>query len=267
MTRSPDLLDRFRRAQRTTRACLLEVEGELHPGLTERDAADRIERAVEAAGAQGFFHRPLVWSGARTSLAGLASRAEFFPSTRRLRRGDVVILDVAPIFDGCVADVSRTFSLGACRAMSDARAVQRRLRDAVPKLVSGGATGRDVSREVARLAAEAGFDNPQSAYLFGALAHRVYRLPASRWSMRSVAGVGLPSAVRLFGSALAATLPFADVEWPFWSDSPRADRRPGAGLWSVEPHLARDGLGFKWEELLLVTEQGTDWLDPEGDPF
>jgi Xaa-Pro aminopeptidase len=35
------------------------------------------------------------------------------------------------------------------------------------------------------------------------------------------------------------------------------------GLWAVEPHLATKGVGVKFEELLLIDDNGAQWLDDD----
>jgi hypothetical protein len=40
-----------------------------------------------------------------------------------------------------------------------------------------------------------------------------------------------------------------------------SNERPDPGLWAIEPHIGRDGVGAKWEEMLVVTDTDTYWLD------
>jgi hypothetical protein len=35
------------------------------------------------------------------------------------------------------------------------------------------------------------------------------------------------------------------------------------GLWAVEPHLAAEGVGVKFEEILLIDSDGARWLDDD----
>ena len=63
--------------------------------------------------------------------------------------------------------------------------------------------------------------------------------------------------------ALGNRVPLVRSEWPFWNDAPASERPPGLGLWSVEPHFARAGVGVKWEELLVVDTDGAHWLEPD----
>ncbi len=49
--------------------------------------------------------------------------------------------------------------------------------------------------------------------------------------------------------------------YPIWNDRTLADQPPAPGLWAVAPHIGRDGVGVKFEELLVVTEDDAYWLD------
>ena len=77
-----------------------------------------------------------------------------------------------------------------------------------------------------------------------------------------------PSPIPGFGTAAAESLLAAghaaleDARaYPVWNGSPLADHPAAAGLWAVEPHVGRDGVGVKFEELLVVTEDDAYWLD------
>ena len=48
---------------------------------------------------------------------------------------------------------------------------------------------------------------------------------------------------------------------PYWNSRPESHHRPATGVWAVEPHLGRDGIGVKFEELLVVTSDSCYWLD------
>lgn len=50
---------------------------------------------------------------------------------------------------------------------------------------------------------------------------------------------------------------------PLWSVDKRSQHAPQPGLWAVEPHLGRDGVGAKFEELLVITADDAFWLDDD----
>jgi Xaa-Pro aminopeptidase len=75
------------------------------PGVSESQIAAEAEYAMRQAGAEEFW-RTYVSSGPRTNIAhGL-------PTKRKLRKGDLVMIDIHPIFNGYSADICRTIGVG-----------------------------------------------------------------------------------------------------------------------------------------------------------
>ena len=75
------------------------------PGVTESEVAAEAEYAMRKAGAQEFW-RTYVSSGPRTNIAhGL-------PTLRRLKTGDLVMIDIHPMVEGYSADICRTVCVG-----------------------------------------------------------------------------------------------------------------------------------------------------------
>ncbi len=54
-----------------------------------------------------------------------------------------------------------------------------------------------------------------------------------------------------------------DTGSPVWNDGVESNHRPIAGLWAVEPHIGLHGVGVKWEELLVISDNGAYWLDDQ----
>ena len=98
------------------------------------------------------------------------------------------------------------------------------------------------------------------AYPFEVLAHRVEKLGA-RDSGLSIARFGVRNILTLTRNAL---LTGRRAGWsPLWSSNSRSAHAPTPGLWAVEPHLGWRGVGAKFEELLVVTEDDAYWLDDD----
>ena len=85
------------------------------------------------------------------------------------------------------------------------------------------------------------------------------RAPSRRAARSSPASVRPPP--RACSPPGAAPRSTTRGAYPVWNDSARADYRPTPGLWALEPHIGRDGVGVKFEELLVVTEDDAYWLD------
>lgn len=85
----------------------------VRPGLTESQIAAEAEHAMRQAGAQEFW-RTYISSGPRTNIAhGL-------PTLRKLKRGDLVMIDIHPIVNGYSADICRTVCVGKATAKQQA---------------------------------------------------------------------------------------------------------------------------------------------------
>lgn len=252
-------LARCAAAQRLAQDCLAETARALEVGHSESDVARALDLRIRSAGASGYFHSPLVWFGERTRLVSKQGR-DSLPGSKRLEFGMAVIMDYAPIIDGCAVDVSLTTALGPEVRVERGQQLLGELRAVIPAWVREGVTARAICRRVSEWVLSAGCIPRQEGYLFGALGHRVYRGGSGRLSGLALSGMGLGSGVRLLGSALLHRIPGSPVAWPFWNDSPMADSAPAPGLWSVEPHFELEGIGIKSEELLVIDQDRVDWL-------
>ncbi|MGH9120861.1 MAG: M24 family metallopeptidase [Acidimicrobiales bacterium] len=256
----PELLDRFRRAQRLAYSAAQAVEATLQVGVTERQAAAALRAWLEEAGVDGWFHLPFVWFGERTTLRGMRLPHRFFPTDLALTDGMPYILDCAPVVDGFTADIGLTGCLGAndeVDALLDHLASHRRL---VAERVSAGATMGEVYAAVEALAAEHGDEVRHCAYPLGVLAHQVSCRQGEVTGRRTALGFGVTAVTTLLRSALVAA---PARRSPLWNSGALSKRRPRPGLWAVEPHLGRGGVGAKFEELLVVTGEEAYWLDDD----
>lgn len=255
-------LERFRHIQRTAYDCVVDVEAELRPGMTEREVARMMRDWLSDRGVTEYFHVPFVWFGDRTAFRGFRRAFQFFPTRRRLEPGMAVILDVAPARDGYAADIGYSCSLGYNGRV---RALQRDLeayRTLIPELVKKRATARAVYEEVDRLVQRQGYDNRHQVYPQRVLAHKVFRMQPGWLERIELGGFGIRALRTLGRSAAQARRGVAHV-WPFWNDEKASDIPIEPGLWAVEPHLGFDDVGAKWEELLVVTPDDAYWLDDD----
>lgn len=257
-----EILEQYKSAQRLAYDAALKVAGDLEEGMSERDACARLAAVLHAAGVRRYFHRPFAWFGERTAFSnfgGLTSR--FFPTRRPLQRGEAVILDVAPTVDGVTVDIGYSFVFGeAFPQFVRAQQVLAEARARIPQLHDAGATTREIYRAVDELFNDAGFSNRHQRYPFRVLAHRVDTVHRAS---RDIHGgrFGLGAAGQLVAGHLRARL--SKHPSPLWNEDPSLDGPLTPGLWAVEPHLGGDGFGAKFEELLVVTDQGARWLDDQ----
>ena len=78
----------------------------IRAGVTEKKAASLIESAFREAGADGLAFDTIVASGERAALPhGKAS-------DRKIRKGDLVVVDMGVVLSGYNSDGTRTFCVG-----------------------------------------------------------------------------------------------------------------------------------------------------------
>lgn len=263
-----EALEGFRQAQRLAYRCAETVGAELEPGMTERQVAKRMQEFLDAEGADDCFHQPFAWFGDRTAFRGFIGvrhlggfNPAFYPGNRKLEADMPYILDCAPTVRGYTADI------GYCGVVGENRALDKLMDDLleyrllIVDLVKKRETLAEVSRAVDRLCARHGYEPRHKAYPFQVLAHRVEALADDgRKSHLAVARFG----VRNIAELLRDRIQGAREGWsPLWNSGAGSDHPPTPGLWAVEPHLGFRGVGAKWEELLVVTEDSAFWLDDD----
>ncbi|RZU38254.1 metallopeptidase family M24 [Fluviicoccus keumensis] len=261
-------LARFRQAQRLAYDCAETIAGEMRPGMTERQVAARMKTYLLDHGADDCFHQPFAWFGDRTAFRGLIALKQlkgfnpaFYPGFRRLEENMPFILDCAPTLRGCTADI------GYCGVLGESPELDRLMDDLLQyrRLILTMAKQRkplaEISRAVDALCAKHGYDPRHKAYPFETLAHRIEKLPDdSRPSHLAIARFGVRNVSELVRDFVQGSR----EGWsPIWNSSEASNHPPTPGLWAVEPHLGLKGVGAKWEELLVVTEDDAWWLDDD----
>lgn len=253
-------LTRFRDLQRLAYDCATRVGDWLAPGVTERQAADRLRRELVKAGAEDFFHVPFAWFGDRTAFRGFRTPLQFFPTGRALAEGMPFILDCAPVADGYTADIGYAGVLGT-NPVCDRIALD--LRD-YRELILAEARARkplaSIYASVDALIARHGYDNRHRCYPGRVIGHQVTRMAPGRLRGVTFAGFGVRT-LQTLGRELIRER--ARGRSPLWADGRSSRHPPTPGLWAVEPHVAFRGVGLKFEELLVVTPDEVYWLDDD----
>ena len=120
-------LEALRKAARILRKGFDAVFQVLKPGVREREVAAAAEYALRVGGSDFYAFPTLVASGSRSA------HPHGSPTARRIREGDVVVVDLGAKFSGYCVDATRTFMVGRVKpAVSKAyRAVLEAYRAAV----------------------------------------------------------------------------------------------------------------------------------------
>jgi len=105
MVKDAGEIGRIQPAAKVAEAGMAAAVKSLKPGITESQLAAEAEYAMRQTGAEEFW-RTYVSSGPRTNIAhGL-------PTSRKLLKGDLVMIDIHPIVNGYSADICRTVCVG-----------------------------------------------------------------------------------------------------------------------------------------------------------
>src|SRR4030043_1519478 len=106
-------IKRIRKAAKVAEIGMAAAVKAVKPRITESQVAAAAEYAMRQAGG-GEFWRTYVSSGPRTNIAhGL-------PTKRKLKNGDLVMIDIHPIVNGYSADICRTVCVGKPKAEQQA---------------------------------------------------------------------------------------------------------------------------------------------------
>ena len=244
---TPAELSGYSHAQSIAREAAVEVAALACEGWTETQAAELLGTYLRDKGVRSFFHHPFAWFGPRTRFQGIRSYSAYQPTNRRLKPGDVFILDVAPIVDGFVCDIGYTASLGPNEELDRAKVWLHEIRRDLPGLFQKSETGAEVWSEVDRRLKAAGYDNIHQRYPFEVLGHRVPR----------VADVASPLKMLHFGWQSYWSLMSRGL---FGQLLARFHQGGLTGLWAIEPHIGGAGFGAKFEEMLVGEKDGAQWL-------
>jgi len=250
-----DALAGFKHAQRVAYDAVEYVASLLTIGMTEQEAAALLADYLKQRGTERYLHRPFAWFGDHSRFDGYAGYGDYHPSDRRLKDGDVVILDVSPVVDGYIGDVGYAVSMGFNAELESAKQFQLELRRIIPELFASSMTPAQIWQEINRLIIDAGYDTIHAKYPHCVLGHRVFRVKPKSGKHLRIGWGG-------FGwFSLETNLEFFKMG-PSAALGPEHEGKK-LGLWAIEPHLGWQGAGCKFEEILVVEPDRVYWLDDD----
>jgi len=237
----------FLKAQKVAFKSALEVQLMIKEGWSEIQTAKLMEEILRDNGVKSFFHRPFVWFGENTRYVNVKKYSDFKPTQRRLSPNEVVILDVAPIFQNYTCDIGHSFCFGEDKDYDKALIFLNQLRTKIVTYFAESSNGEEVWTKVNADILKSGFDNIHALYPFSVLGHRLHQ---------SAEGFGF--------------INLLNFEWPsYWNLISRgiygqilSPHHQGelVGLWAIEPHIGCKNFGIKFEEILVVHRSGAYWL-------
>ncbi len=132
------------------------LEGKIRPGVTTAELDAAAERFIRSSGATPTFKGYRGFPGSICASPN-AMVVHGIPGPYRLKKGDVISIDVGVTLDGWVADAARTFPVGEIDAVAQnlLSATRQSLDAGIEQCTAGNRLG-DVSRAIQRLAEGAG---------------------------------------------------------------------------------------------------------------
>jgi len=189
----------------------------IEEGRSELEIAAEAEYAMRRSGSEGTPLNTIVASGENSWLPHATV------TRRRLRRGELIIVDLGAIYKGYASDMARTFSLAPTKKQLKLLNVAKRAQEAAIKRVRDGAEAASVDRAARGVIRRAGYEK----FCSHGTGH----------------GVGL------------------DIhEAPSLAPGSEDILRRGMVL-TVEPGVYVPGLGgARWEDMMIVTAKGYEIL-------
>jgi Xaa-Pro aminopeptidase len=273
-------LDRFRRVQRLAYDMALRVESQLQVGITEIEACTLVAAAQTECEVIQVFHDPYVLFDVRTVLAtgpdaapshgragdrpsssGMSASTDLVPTDQVLREGAPFIVDLAPVAHGVSSDIAYSCVLGTNPVFDELDAGLARIRSFLRDGIAARTSMLTLYHELDERLAARGWESCHHRQADRALGHLMFPLEHETDRPTPLPGWGTVAAEKL----LAAGIDALDhgTCYPLWNDSSFTDYPATPGLWAIEPHIGLDGVGVKFEELLVVTNDDAYWLDDD----
>ncbi|MBU0543875.1 MAG: Xaa-Pro peptidase family protein [Proteobacteria bacterium] len=172
MTKDPYEIEQIKKACTVIHAGHMAALSTLREGVTELELAAAVENAHRLAGHEGEFFTRLPdffmsrgpigsgpnlkkFSGVVYSVTGvgLSPSVPAGPSMRRIRTGDIVVVDIPTLVYGYHADQTRTYFLGRCGAkLRDRYDRLKEIHESVIESIRPGMSGDDIYRIAAEKA-------------------------------------------------------------------------------------------------------------------
>lgn len=281
-------IEEFKKLQRMAYQGAREICDQLTEGVTEIEVADQFEQWWKERGIDRFFHRPFAWFGERTHFDQFAPPfrlkekgqwqikwptlknklphfgKEFSPTNRKLKNNESVIVDVAPIDRGVTIDIGYSYFFSPKKDSKSYQTFEflkkelRHIRKMIVERVNQNKTGTEIYREIDDYLETKKIANRHKMYPSEVLGHRLDVIDQKLPNI-SVMGFGLEAYYDL-GKKFVHSLNDKPQNPLF---SPYTDWPLEKGLWAIEPHIEKDGVGVKFEEILVVDKNKAYWAEDD----
>lgn len=244
-------LQKLKNCQRIARLGVQETVRAIQEGWSEQQVCHYLDTALRDLGVDNYFHHPFAWFGERTRFDGIRLYPQFQPRKDRfLKPDEVVILDVAPLFQGVSSDIGYSFSLEPREDLQAAKKYLKDLRETIRKNFESGTTAANVWKSIAKDIEQHGYDVIHRRYPLQVLGHRLYNHPDQSHHLHF-----LNFGWEAYKSILMGGV-VSEIISPYFQKSVE-------GIWAIEPHIGGSQFGAKFEEVLIVKNGKAEWLDEE----
>ncbi len=259
---SKEELGKFKQFQKQSYDTLEAVKKQLTVGMTEIVAARLMRKAFHQQGVHSYFHVPVALVGERTGYPGDFGQLEALATEKKLEEGMAIILDAAPIYEGYIVDTSLATSFGENSDQVLAHKKLEVFRSKILDLVKQQKTFSDIELKVDTMIKELGAENCHRKHIGEVLGHRVFRSTNLLWRFFKIKQLSVRHVFWLVYKSLATKKGWINQS-PNWNHRRTSNHKPFEGLWAVEPHLVFNGIGVKFEEIMVITENDAYWLDDD----
>jgi Xaa-Pro aminopeptidase len=145
-------LSLMRKAGEITVAGMKAAYETIKPGITEIDVAAEIEYAMRKKGAYGTAFDTIVASGIRSAYphGGCAER--------KIRKGDLVVVDIGAVYEYYCSDMTRTFVAGEpSQKQEKLYKVVKTAEEEAYRIIRAKARGKDVDQAARKIIEDAGY--------------------------------------------------------------------------------------------------------------
>jgi Xaa-Pro aminopeptidase len=149
--KDPGEIDRIRRAIRIAEGALTSILGRIRPGMSERDIAVELDYAMRLGGAESSSFDTIVASGPNSALPHAR------PGRRKIRKGDLLVVDHGASYRGYRSDETCTFAVGRPgKKQERIYAVVKEAHDRALEAVRPGIACRDIDAVARSVIGKAG---------------------------------------------------------------------------------------------------------------
>lgn len=231
-------LKRYLAARSFTRAIGDEIVSNIKVGMTEKEAEEVASDVFNKNGIKQHWHMPIIGVGEGStklkSAYALAS-SYFTKHTRILMENDIVLIDIAPVYNGYPADYTINHVMGSNPELEALAAYARDVSHKIAEHLKEEMIVADVFHWAQELIGKnSSYTLAYPPFIF--MGHRLCRIPPL-WQKFPEAGLNY----LLF-----------KTRWPFITSSNNTFMN---GLWTIEPYLMHKERAAKFEELVYIGKE------------